>query len=82
MISALPADTEHLTFRRFDTADVEPMHSHQGREDYARYAWRGPRSREVCERIGMRLEATLRESHHQLGQWREELVHAVLADEL
>ena len=35
----------------------------------------------VCERIGMRLEATLRESHRQLGEWRDELIYAILADE-
>ena len=39
-------------------------------------------SAKVCERLGMRLEATLRESHHQLGAWRDELVYAILADEL
>ena len=181
MIAVLPPGTERLTFRRFDAADVGPMHSYQGREDYARYAWRGPRTRadceravarnsgltpwgrdgdhvrfavsprgsrelageivltltdagsaqveigwgvhpdhagkgyaseaaraalefafaelgahrvsasldalnvssaKVCERIGMRLEATLRESHHQLGEWRDELVYAILADEI
>jgi len=38
-------------------------------------------SAKVCERIGMRLEATLRESHRQLGEWRDELVYALLADE-
>lgn len=39
-------------------------------------------SAKVCERIGMRLEATLRESHFQLGEWRDELVYAILADEV
>lgn len=177
----LPPETERLAFRRFDAADLDPMHSYQSREDYARYAWRGPRTREecaralaensgirpwgqdgdhvrfavsprgsrelageivltlmdaaaaqveigwvvhpdhagrgiaseaaraaiefafselgahrvcasldarnvssakVCERIGMRLEATLRESHHQLGEWRDELVYAILAGEV
>ncbi|WP_373994758.1 GNAT family N-acetyltransferase [Kocuria rosea] len=38
-------------------------------------------SAKVCERIGMRLEATLRESHRQLGEWRDELIYAILADE-
>jgi len=181
MIDVLPPETERLAFRRFDAADVERMHSYQSREDYAQYAWRGPRTREdceravaensglrpwgrdgdhvrfavcehgsrdlvgeivmtlvdaaaaqveigwvvhpdhtgkgyaseaaraaiefafaelgahrvrasldalnvssakVCERLGMRLEATLRESHHQLGAWRDELVYAILTDEL
>ena len=35
-------------------------------------------SAKVCERIGMRHEATLRESHFQLGEWRDELIYAVL----
>lgn len=181
MIDVLPPQTERLAFRRFDAADVEPMYSYQSREDYAQYAWRGPRTRgdceravadnsglrpwdrdgdhvrfavsprgsrelvgeivltltdagaaqveigwvvhpdhagkgyaseaaraalefafaelgahrvrasldalntgsaKVCERIGMRREATLRQSHRQLGQWRDELVYAVLADEV
>lgn len=181
MIDVLPPETERLAFRRFDAADLDPMHSYQSREDYARYAWRGPRTREecaralaensgirpwgrdgdhvrfavsprgsrelageivltlmdaaaaqieigwvvhpdhagrgiaseaaraaiefafselgahrvcasldalnvssakVCERIGMRLEATLRESHHQLGEWRDELIYAILAGEV
>ncbi len=181
MIDVLPPETERLVFRRFDTADLEPMYSYQRREDYAQYAWRGPRTREeceralaensglrpwsrdgdhvrfavspkgsrelvgeivltlteaeadqveigwvvhpdhagkgiaseaaraaiefafaslgahrvcasldalnvssakVCERIGMRLEATLRQSHRQLGEWRDELIYAILADEL
>jgi len=181
MIDVLPPETERLAFRRFDGADLEPMHSYQSREDYAQYAWRGPRTREecertlaensglrpwgrdgdsarfavsprgsrelvgeivltltdaaaaqveigwvvhpdhagrgiaseaaraaiefafaelgahrviasldalnvssakVCERIGMRLEATLRESHRQLGEWRDELIYAILADEV
>ena len=180
MIDVLPPDTQRLTFRRFGAADVGPMHSYQSRDDYARFAWRGPRTREdceravaehsgprswehdgdavrfavsprgsrelvgeivltladagsaqveigwvvhpdhagkgyaseaaraalefafaalgahrvfgrldalnvssakVCERIGMRLEATLRESHFQLGEWRDELIYAILADE-
>ncbi|MGK7222234.1 GNAT family N-acetyltransferase [Kocuria flava] len=180
MIDVLPPDTDRLSFRRFRAEDLDPMHSYQSREDYAQYAWRGPRSRadceraiaensglrpwgrdgdhvrfavtprgsdelvgeivmtlvdahaaqveigwvvhpehtgqgyaseaaraaigfafgplgahrvrasldalnissaKVCERLGMRLEATLRESHHQLGQWRDELVYAVLAEE-
>ena len=181
MIDVLPPETERLAFRRFDGADLEPMHSYQSREDYAQYAWRGPRTREecertlaensgmrpwgrdgdsvrfavsprgsrelvgeivltltdaaaaqveigwvvhpdhagrgiaseaaraaiefafaelgahrvcasldalnvssakVCERIGMRLEATLRASHRQLGEWRDELIYAILADEV
>lgn len=181
MIDVLPPETERLAFRRFDAADLDPMHSYQSRQDYARFAWRGPRTREeceravaensglrpwgrdgdhvrfavspkgsrelvgeivltltdveaaqveigwvvhpdhagkgiaseaaragidfafaelgahrvcasldalnrssakVCQRVGMRLEATLRESHFQLGQWRDELIYAVLADEL
>nr|KHD99105.1 acetyltransferase [Kocuria polaris] len=181
MIDVLPPETERLAFRRFDGEDLEPMHSYQSREDYAQYAWRGPRTREecertlaensglrpwgrdgdsvrfavsprgsrelvgeivltltdaaaaqveigwvvhpdhagrgiaseaaraaiefafaelgahrvcasldalnvssakVCERIGMRLEATLRESHRQLGEWRDELIYAILADEV
>lgn len=32
----------------------------------------------VCERIGMRREAELKESHFQLGQWRTELIYAAL----
>lgn len=32
----------------------------------------------VCERIGMRREAELRESHLQLGEWRTELIYAAL----
>ena len=50
MIDVLPPETERLAFRRFDGADLEPMHSYQSREDYAQYAWRGPRTREECER--------------------------------
>lgn len=38
-------------------------------------------SAKVCERVGMRQEATLRESHYQLGEWRDELVYAVLVSE-
>lgn len=38
-------------------------------------------SAKVCERIGMRHEATLRESHFQLGEWRDELIYAVLVSE-
>ena len=32
----------------------------------------------VMERIGMRREAELRESHLQLGEWRTELIYAAL----
>ena len=38
-------------------------------------------SAKVCERIGMRHEATLRESHFQLGEWRDELIYGVLVSE-
>ena len=51
MIDVLPPETERLAFRRFDAADLDPMHSYQSREDYAQYAWRGPRTREECERL-------------------------------
>lgn len=178
MKDLLPLETERLYFRRFTEADLEEMHSYQSREDYAQYAWRGPRSWEhsyrviaehrgprafvgdgdsvryafspkggngelygeivltlvdaesrqiemgwvvspdhagrgyageaaiaaidacferldahrvfarldalnhssikVCERIGMRREAELRESHLQLGEWRTELIYAAL----
>ena len=38
-------------------------------------------SARVCERLGMRHEATLHESHRQLGEWRDELLYAVLESE-
>lgn len=35
----------------------------------------------VCERLGMRREAELRESHLQLGEWRTELIYAALRED-
>ena len=35
----------------------------------------------MCERLGMRLEATLLDNWHYKGQWATELVYAILAEE-
>lgn len=39
-------------------------------------------SAKVCQRLGMRREAVLKESHWQLGEWRDEHIYAILAHEL
>jgi RimJ/RimL family protein N-acetyltransferase len=39
------------------------------------------RSWRLMERLGMRREAHFRESHEVKGEWRDEFVYAVLADE-
>ncbi|KAA9393987.1 GNAT family N-acetyltransferase [Kocuria coralli] len=39
-------------------------------------------SAKVCERLGMRQEALLKESHWQLDEWRDELIYGILSHEL
>lgn len=48
---------------------------------YARTGRRNVRSWRLMERIGMRREAHFRQSHKVKGEWDDEFVYAVLADE-
>jgi RimJ/RimL family protein N-acetyltransferase len=48
---------------------------------YARTGKRNTRSWHLMERIGMRREAHFRESHQVGGEWDDEFIYAVLADE-
>jgi ribosomal-protein-alanine N-acetyltransferase len=48
---------------------------------YARTGSRNIRSWRLMERIGMRREAQLRRSHKVEGEWDDEFIYAVLADE-
>jgi RimJ/RimL family protein N-acetyltransferase len=48
---------------------------------YARTGNLNTRSWRLMERIGMRREAHLRQSHTVKGQWDDEYIYAVLADE-
>ena len=48
---------------------------------YARTGSRNVRSWRLMERVGMRREAHLRQSHKVAGEWDDEFIYAVLADE-
>jgi ribosomal-protein-alanine N-acetyltransferase len=48
---------------------------------YARTGSRNTRSWRLMERIGMRREAQLRQSHKVKGEWDDEFIYAILADE-
>ena len=48
---------------------------------YARTGSRNTRSWRLMERIGMRREAHLRKSHKVKGEWDDEFIYAILADE-
>jgi ribosomal-protein-alanine N-acetyltransferase len=48
---------------------------------YARTGSRNIRSWRLMERIGLRREAQLRQSHKVQGQWDDEFIYAILADE-
>ena len=48
---------------------------------YARTGRRNIRSWRLMERIGMRREAHFRDSHLVQGQWDDEFIYAILADE-
>ncbi len=56
----------------------EPMGLHR---IYARTGRRNTRSWRLMERIGMRREAHFRKSHKVNGEWDDEFIYAVLADE-
>lgn len=47
----------------------------------ARTGRRNTRSWKLMERIGMRREAHFRESHQVAGEWDDEFIYAILADE-
>jgi ribosomal-protein-alanine N-acetyltransferase len=48
---------------------------------YARTGSRNVRSWRLMERIGMRREAHFRDSHKVEGEWDDEFIYAILADE-
>lgn len=48
---------------------------------FARTGRDNERSWRLMERLGMRREAHFRESHVMKGEWRDEFIYAVLADE-
>ena len=57
----------------FDQLGFHRISARTGRDN--KRSWR------LMERLGMRREAHFRESHVVKGEWRDEFVYAVLADE-
>ncbi len=50
-VTSLPISTERLLLRLFTAGDLDDMHAYQGLASVARYLYRPPRTREVCERV-------------------------------
>jgi RimJ/RimL family protein N-acetyltransferase len=64
--------------RALITAGFEQLGLHR---IFARTGKDNERSWRLMERLGMRREAHFRESHVVKGEWRDEVIYAILADE-
>jgi RimJ/RimL family protein N-acetyltransferase len=64
---------EALVSYGFDTLELHRISARTGRHNTR--SWR------LMERLGMRREAHLRESHQVNGEWDDEFIYAILANE-
>ena len=62
-----------LVTTAFDQLQLHRIFARTGRDNER--SWR------LMERLGMRREAHFRESHEVRGEWRDEFIYAILADE-